>query len=182
MAYEPIAAVRVDSGLGFPQMDRAPEAASKTFKQGVPLVLASGYLQEAAFSGAEIVYGVSSESAHNLSVAGTATDLSEGAPINQPSAKIIPVGAWMRDGNVGFYAANGRTVFSIKLKDTQTFSQALIAAGTLYGLTKDGTSGFWYLDTTDTSGDNAVARLVGVDPNDNTRVYFQFDSTKRYFN
>lgn len=182
MAFEPIRAVRVDTGPGFPQMDRFPEAASKTFKTGVPLTLASGFLQECAFSGADIVHSVSAEDAHNLSVAGTAQELSEGTPPNQPSAKITPIGAWMRDGNVGAYAANGKTIFSIKLNTGQTFSQALIASGVLYGLTKDATSGFWFLDTTDTSGNNAVARIVGVDPGDNTRVWIQFDASKRYFN
>ena len=181
MAYEPIQVVRLASGLGFPQMDKAPEAATQSFKLGVPLSLSSGFLAESDFGTAVLIYGFSSEAAHNLAVAGTAQELSEGTPPNQPSAKIIPLGAWMRDGLVGFYAANGLTIFSIKLKDGQTFSQALVAGGTLYGLTKDGTSGFWYLDSADTSGNNAVARIVGVDPNDSTRVHFQIDASKRYF-
>ncbi len=180
MAYEPVKAVRV-TGLGFPAMDRGPEAASKTFQIGVPLSLSAGFLQETDFGSDTIVYGFSAEAAHNLTTAGTKQDLSEGTPPNQPNAVITPVGAWMRDGNVGFYAANGLTVFSIKLKTGQTFSQALLAAATLYGLFKDGASGFWYLDTTDTGGNNAVARIVDVDSSDNTRVFIQIDSTKRYF-
>lgn len=181
MAYEPIQAVQLLSGLGFPAMTRCPEKASQTFKQGVPLVLSGGYLQEAAFGAAEIIYGVSSEAGHNQASDGVAAELSEGTPPNQASAVITPIGAWLRDGKVGIYKADGSTVFSVKLKAGQTFSQALVAAGTYYGLVKDGTSNFWYLDSTDTSGDNAVAQLIGVDPSDSTRVFFQFKAALRYF-
>ena len=184
MAYGPIYAVRVEgSGSGMPAMNRYPEAASKTFKQGVPLVLVSGYLQEIDFSAQTIVHSFSTEPAHNLVAAGVEEGgTSEGTPQNMASGKIIPVGAWMKDGKVGVYHADGRTVFAISLKAGQTFSQALIASGTLYGLTKDGTTGFWYLDTADTSGDNAVLRVVDQDSRDNTWVFVQVDSTKRYFN
>lgn len=188
VVYEPIKAVRVLSSQGAsPQMVRELEGASKTFKLGVPLVLSSGYVQEAAFSGAEIVYGVSAEPAHNLTVAGTAQDLSEGTPPNQTSAVTTPIGAWIRDGRCGLYAANGSTVFSIALKAGQVFTQAMIAASTYYGLTKDGTTGFWYLDNTDTSGDNAVAVVIGVDPScpntvaGGSRVFFQFKAALRFF-
>lgn len=189
VSYEPIKAIKtLAGGTAFPAMGKFPEAASKTFKIGVPLTLSGGYLQEAAFSGADIVHGISSEAAHNLASAGTAQDLSEGTPPNQTAAVITPIGAWMRDGNIGEYLADGRTVFSIMLKDGQVFTQSLVANATLYGLTKDNTSGFWYLDNTDTSGNNAVAILLGVDPSSpNTvtlgaRVFFMFDESKRYFN
>jgi hypothetical protein len=83
--------------------------------------------------------------------------------------------------------ANGLTVFSIALKTGQVFTQALIIAGTLYGLTKDATSHFWYMDTTVTSGNSAVANLIGVDPSSpntaagGTRVFFQFAEASRYW-
>jgi hypothetical protein len=188
VAYEPIKAIKLLGGAGFPAMSRHSQGATLTTPLGVPLTLASGHLVESAFSSADIVYGVSSEPGGNLAVAGTAQNLSEGTPPNMPLAVITPVGAWVRDGLIGYYAADGKTVFSIMLKDGQVFTAAMMAGGTLYGITKDGTSGFWYLDNTDTSGNNAVARVVGVDPSSpNTvalgaRVFFQFDSTKRYFN
>ena len=189
VAYEPIKIWNTIQGLGFPASLRRPEGATQTFKQGVPLTLSSGFLIEAAFSSADIVYGISSEDAHNLAVAGTGTQESEGTPPNQPSAVITAVGAWPKDGNIGLYEANGNNVFSISLKATQTFTQALILnPATLYGLTKDATSGFWYLDTTDTTGNNAVAHLLGVDPScPNTsaggcRVFFSFGSAVRFFN
>lgn len=189
VSYEPIKAVRVLSSQGnSPQMIRELEDATQTFLQGVPTKLVAGYLQECDFVGADIVYGVSSEHAHNLTTAGTAQDLSEAAPPNQPSGITTPVGAWIRDGRLGVYGANGQTVFSIALKVGQTFSQALLVdPATLYGLTKDGASGFWYLDTTDTAGNNAVAILLGVDPSspnsatDGTRVFFMFAPSKRFF-
>lgn len=188
VAYEPIKAAGTLDGQGTVNMSRAPQAASQTYKPGVPLILVSGYLQEATFGAAQIVYGVAQEGGANLAVAGTSTTTSEGVPINQPSAKIFAPGAWMKDGKQGFYNADGRNVFSIMLKDGQVFTQAMVASGTLYGLVKDGTTGLWYLDNTDTSGDNAVARVLGVDsssPNTaagGARVYFQFDSAKRFFN
>lgn len=189
VSYEPIKLVKTLGLSGFPAGGREAEGASKTFKMGVPLVLSSGLLQEAAFGGAEIIYGVSQEAAHNLTTANTAEQgTSEGTPPNQASARIIPVGAWMKDGKIGYYAADGQNVFSIMLKDGQVFTQAMIAASTFYGLTKDGTSGFWYLDNTDTSGDNAVAVVIGLDsssPNTvagGARVWFQFKPALRYFN
>lgn len=188
VSYEPIKAVRLLSGLGMPAFERVPEAATQTFKTGVPLVLSGGNAQEAAFGGAEVIYGVSAEPGHNLTVAATAEQgYSEATPPNQASAKTIPVGAWTKDGRCGVYRADGNTIFSIALKAGQVFTQALIIPGTKYGLVKDGTSGFWYLDNTDTAGDNAVAEIVGNDdsaPNtvaDGARVFFRFTSTLRAF-
>lgn len=184
--YEPIKPWN-SGGAGFPRMTRQLEAASKTFKMGVPVKLVSGYLEECDFSGADIIYGFSTEAAHNLASSGVAQELSEGTPPNQTAAVITPVGAWPRDGRCGVYEANGETVFSIALKDGEVFTQALLASGTLYGLTKDGTTGHWFLDPTDTSGNNAVAILLGMDPSSpNTvaggcRVFFKVDPTKRFF-
>lgn len=186
VSYEPIKAVRLLGGLGFPVMLRVPENALETFVIGAPLVMSGGYLQECAFGGAEIVYGVAAENAHYLATDGLASDgYSEGSPQNQPTAKIIPVGAWAKDGKIGIYAADGKTVFSAALKAGQVFTQAMV--NTTYGITKDATSGFWYVDNTDVAGDNVVAKVLGVDdsaPNTTTggaRVFFQFLSTLRAF-
>lgn len=188
VSYEPIQAVRMSGSQGAtPAVTRQLEAATQTYKVGVPTRLVSGYLQECAFSGADIVYGISNEPAHNLTASGVAQDSSEGTPQNQASAITTAVGAWPRDGRCGVYNADGQNVFSIALLTGQVFTQALLAAGTLYGLTKDNTSGFWYLDPTDTSGNNAVAELLGVDPScPNTvaggcRVFFRFAPSKRFF-
>lgn len=189
VSYEPIKAVRMlGSQASTPSSRRAPEAATQTFKMGVPLKLdGSGNMVECDFVGADIVYGVNMEPPHNLAVAATAQDLSEGTPQNQPSGITTPVGAWIRDGNIGLYEATAQNVFSVALKATQVFTQALVIAGTYYRLIKDGTTGQWYLDNTLTGGNAGVAELVGLDsscPNTaagGCRVFFIFAYTKRYF-
>lgn len=184
VSYEPIKLYR-STGEGAPKVVHPPEGATKTFKTGVPIVLASGLAQEAAFAGAEIVYGVANEPAHNLAVAGTAQELSVATPPNQPSAKTIPLGAPIVNGTLEVYAANSLNEFTIMLLAGQVFTNAMV--GGTYGLTKDGTSGFWYLDNTDTSGDNAVADVRGVDPSspntaaDGARVVFVFNPLLREF-
>lgn len=188
VSYEAIQAVRVTgSSAATPTSTRAPEAATQTFQRGVPCMLSSGYQVEWTTGGANIIYGIAQEPAHNLTTSGTAQDESEGTPQNQPNAITTAIGAWPRDGNIGVYNADGKTVFSIALKSGQTFTQALMIAGTLYGLTKDATSAFWFLDTTVTSGNSAVAELLGFDstcPNTASggcRVFFQIAAAKRYF-
>jgi len=188
VAYEPIRAWRVLSQQGaLPAGFRFPEAATQTFLLGVPLRFVSGYLQECTFSAADVVAGISQEHAHNLAVAGTAQDLSEAAPQNQPSGITTPIGAWIRDGNCGLWAANGQTVFTASLKAGQTYTAALLVPGTYYALVKDATSGFWYIDNGTTAGNAAVCQLLGMDPtspNDGvngTRVQFQFKSSQRLF-
>lgn len=188
VSYEPIQIWNSDQGLGFPAMDRVVESATQTFKRGAPLTLSSGFLIEAAFSSADIVYGIATEDAHNLATSGVAVQSSQGTPQNQASAVITAPGAWPIDGKIGIVKANATNIFSIALKATQVFTQALIVnPATIYGLTKDTASGFWYLDTTDTSGNNAVATLLGVDPScPNTsaggcRVFFKFVAAARFF-
>ena len=184
VAYEPIRVAR-SVGEGAPRKVSPPEGATKTHKDGVPMVLSSGLAQEAAFGAAEIVHGVSIGPGSNLAVAGTAEELSLGAAPNMASSKIIPVGAPIKDGYSHMYAADGRTTFYIMLKDGQVFTNAMV--GATFGLVKDGTSGYWFMDNTDTSGDNAVAVCRGVDPSSpNTvalgaRVLFQFLAALRAF-
>lgn len=181
MAYRPIVAVRTLSGTGFPAQDRWGEKAHLTMPQGVPLMLSGGYVLEADFSGgASVVAGVSVEPAHNLDTDATAKYSSEGTPPNQSSAVITPVGAWIKDGTMGFYLADGRNVFLISLKSGQTFDATKNGGGP-YSLTKDGTTGFWYLDYTATGANASVAIPVDGVSDDNTLVLFQFKSTQRTF-
>lgn len=187
VSYEPIKIYRVQGTVGFPASSRDAEDATQTFKLGVPLRFVSGMLQECTFAAADVVVGVSSEAAHNLTAANTAQDLSEATPINQASAITTPVGAWPRDGKLGNYHADGITVFSAALKAGQVFAQSLIIPGTYYRLIKDSTSGLWYVDNTLTGGNAGVVNLMGVDPScpntaaDGSRVFFQFLSTQRYY-
>lgn len=187
VSYEPVKAVKVLSSQGnSPQLKRELEAASQTFQIGVPVTLdGSNNLVESIFSAADLVYGFSAEHAHNLTTAGTAQDLSEAAPQNQPSGITTPVGAWIRDGRLGVYVANAQTVFSIALKAGQVFAQSMV--GLTFGLTKDSPSGFWYLDNTDTTGNNAVFMVLENDssaPNTvagGARVFGQVIASKRVF-
>jgi hypothetical protein len=188
VTYEPMKAVRQQAGgMGVPTMKRELEAATQTFQIGVPLMLTAGYITEFSASGANIVYGVSYEPAHNLTTAGTGQNENEGSPVNQPNAVTTAIGAWIKDGRCGLYEANALNVFSIVLAATQVFTQALLVAGTLYGMTKDATTKLWYMDTTVTSGNSAVLQLLELDPScPNTaaggcRVLVQFAAAKRYF-
>lgn len=191
VTYEPFKAVRVaSSAAAAPAMERHPEAATQTFKIGVPVMLdGGGNIVEFSSAAPNIVYGVSYEPAHNLTVAGVKQDLSEAAPINQAGGVTTPIGAWIRDGKLGLYQANGLTVFSGVLKLGQIFTQALLIAGTSYGITKDATTGLWFIDTTVVAGNSAVVTIIGGDasptaPNDavqGARVLFFFTQSKRFF-
>ena len=185
--YEPIKFVKLQGQGGMPAVLRAPEAATQTMKIGTPIELTSGYAQEANFGGTELVYGVSMEAGHNLAVAGTAQQSSEGTPQNQPSAVTTPVGAWMRDGKLGIYLANGVNVFSAMLLDGGVFVQSLVSS-TRYALVKDGTTGFWYVDNTSSgTNDEHAVNILAVDPSSpnsatlGARVWFMFAPAARYF-
>ena len=188
VSYEPIRCVRVaSSSAAMPDQTRELEDSSQTFKLGVPVRFVSGYIRECSFSAADVVVGVSSEFAHNLTTQGTAQDENEGSPPNQPNAITTAIGAWPRDGRMGVYHANGQNIFSASAKAGQTFSQALILPGTYYRLIKDATSGFWYVDLTLTGGNAGVVNLLGYDtssPNTaagGVRVFFQFIETQRFY-
>lgn len=185
MAYEPIRLVRTLNGSQ-PAFLRALEAATQTFNEGVPLVLSSGYVQEAAFGGSEVVYGVSAERGHNLAAAGVAQELNEGDPPNQPSAVTTPVGAWVRDGKCGLWLADGNNVFSAKMLASETFDQSYVTS-TRYTLVKDGTSLYWYVTIASPGTDDEdCINILGQDPSTpntagNVRVFFMFNASARHW-
>src|SRR5690349_17419761 len=93
VSYEPIKVSYVLSSQGnTPALTRVPEAATQTFKLGVPLRLVAGYLQECTFVASDTVYGVSSEQAKNYTNAGG--NVTQGLPpilppsidLNEPAA------------------------------------------------------------------------------------------------
>ncbi len=184
MGYTPI--TLANAGGQVQLLDSAPEALTQTFSKGAVLKLSSGYLVAGdtanPWSSADVVYGVAAEAGHNLAASGTAeAGYSEGAPQNQTSGRTIPVGARIKDGTVKFYRADGNNLFLASLKATQTFSQALVIAGTYYALVYDSSSTFWYVDSTDTSGNNNVVEIVSGISNDTTKVIFRFIASQRYF-
>lgn len=184
--YQPVS-IAYSIGEGAPEMDRWPEAATQTFKRGAPLELVSGYLQEADFGGADVIVGFAMEDAHNLTVAGTGETLSAGVPINQTSASIIPMGAPLSDGNIGFYKVGGRNKFQAHLELGDVFTQALVASGTFYTLEKDATTGIWFIDIDETSGNDAIVKIEKLlDPGQNSattgaRVVFSVLPAQAYF-
>lgn len=184
MPYDPIKLAY--SGSAAQSHDRWPEAASQTFKLGRVLRSSSGNLAASdtadPWTAADVVVGIASEAGHNLTTAGTAEPAtSEGTPRNQPSAKIFAKGAWIKDGKCGFYPANGSNVFEASLKAGQTFTQSLVVAGSYYAIKYDATSGFEYVDSTDTIGNNCVAEIIGGLSHDNTKVLIRFKAGQRYF-
>lgn len=187
VSYEPMKHVRSAGGTGFPKTKREGEGATQTFNLGVPTMLSSGNLVELTTAADNLVYGVNYEPPHNLTTANTSQELSEAKPPNQPSGVTTPVGAWVRDGKLGVYLANSENVFSIMMKDGQTFAQADLVAGTKYGIVKDATTGFWFLDETIVAGNAIKLTLLGVDPSskntvaDGARVWVMFATGERYF-
>jgi len=180
MAYGPI---QFAQNLGLTQPLAAdPEAASQTFKPGTPLRVVSGYIAAAdsTWAAADIIVGFSQGAGKNLTSSGVTEDgYSIGSPIGQSSAKIIPTGAPVLRGNCLYTRCDGNTIFRASLKSGQTFSQALLIPGTLYSLQKDATTGYWFIDSTDTAGNDAVAEITGVDPSDSTFVYFKIGASRR---
>jgi len=152
----------LSSNTGTPQTRRLLEKATQTFLQGTPVVVeaASGYLiASPTISSALTIAGFSQEAAANLTASGTAQTLSQGAPINQSNAVIIPGGAWPNDGRNGVWIADNQTIFIGTVKDDQT--PAITDVGLIYGLTKDGTSNLWYVDKTITAaGSGAILEIV----------------------
>lgn len=163
-----------------------PEGATQTFKAGAVLRAVSGQARIAdtadPWSAADIVLGVAAEPGKNLTTAGTdEMGYSMGAPPNQTSAKTIPAGAPYKSGYTGFWPANGTNIFRASLLSGQVFSNALVIPGTFYAVKYDSTSGFFYIDPTDTSGNNAVAEIVGPVDGDTSMVQFKWKATQRAY-
>jgi hypothetical protein len=74
------------------------------------------------------------------------------------------MGAPLSDGQMGFYVANDQVWFKAKTDSAHTLAQADI--GAIYGLTKDGTCNYWYVDTTITAvNSGACVRVTElIDP------------------
>lgn len=195
-----IQAIKTISG-NTPLTDAKPEKAGKTFLEGVPVMLTSGFTQEwdanvAAASPTVGIIGVSKQPGANLgsdgagqpvppfgSVGFPGTSTTFGSVQYEPSAVNIPEGAPFSDG---------RTIYEVAVEDTIFIGQFDNAAGTVdadytpvatdiskeYGLTKDST-GHWYVDKAKaTVGTNTVVVIEAIDPSTgsvvNGNVLFRF--------
>ena len=162
---QPIAPYR-DEGLHSTPSDQKPEAASQTFKVGAPLVWSSGYLAEAGTNPTEI-FGVSLAAGHGFTYAG--------GPAVAVDEAIPPLNL------CGFVPIGPGVIFAISVDKAsgQGTSSAILAQaseGVTFGITKDSTTGYWYLDV-DKTATYLVVRVVGfIDPPStvNGRVQVKF--------
>jgi hypothetical protein len=125
------------------------------------LVLSSGYaVESAAISTAVKICGFSNEPSHNLAAAGVGgLGATYGAVPNQPSAKIIIVGSPPQDGYIGCELAVEDTLFLGWTDSAHTL--AVTDPGSIFGVTRDSTSGLWFVDTTITAaGSGAILECV----------------------
>lgn len=118
-----------------------------------------------------IILGISNEAGHNLATSGTpgpgggAYPLLPGSPVNQPSAVIIPGGAWPTDGTLGVALGTNINEFVGIEGGSTTDADGTIAQaqlGAIYGLTQDATTKFWYVDIDkSTAAGGACVEIVG---------------------
>ena len=151
---------------------RISEKSSNTQLIGTPcFVDTTGFALErtAIDDGTKVIAGFTVEAAHNLTTSGTKKDLTYGSVQNQSSAVNIPIGAPISDGTLGFYVASQMVLFKAKTDDAHTLAQADIGgvpSTSTFGLTKDGTSNYWFVDTTITAvASGACVEIVElIDP------------------
>lgn len=156
------------------------EKSTQTFLPGTPVQIdvagATGFLiacPAMTSVATAIIAGFSLEKGHNLTTSGTAptsgADVNEGSPVNQPLAVIIPGGAWPSDGSQGVALAADINQFIGIEGGSTTDADGTIAQsqlGSIFGLTKDATTNYWYVDIDKTTAaGGACVEIVGfVDP------------------
>lgn len=145
----------IGSSDALPLIRSLPQKASLTIKLGTPVVLSSGYLIErTAIDGAtKVIAGFTLQAGDNLASDGTApvggSGITYGSVPNQASAKNIPIGAPPADGTMIIAVAADTNIFYAKTDDAHTV--AVTDLGSIFGLTKDSTTGLWFVDTTITA-------------------------------
>jgi len=155
---------------GSAPMRNLAEAASQTFNQGVPVQLASGYIQECASIvsvATAIIAGFSLAPGAGLTSAGVPKVLVTGWKVpNQSSAVVQPIGAPLNDGTNQFTQARGDLTFIGTVGNSNTAANATLAqtmVGAIFGLTKDAGNNFWYVDNYITTAANgACVEVVGL--------------------
>ena len=176
------------------RQQRIIEEASQTFAAGVPVMITvadGGLTLWNGTSITTIIAGISYEPASNLGTTGASapTPLSPfsgvgavsgtfGTVPNQSSAKNIAHGAPLNDGRCGFTIGGPDVIFSAAFGSNNVATTPAATDVTVqYGLTKDGTNTYWYVDKNKTGG-SAVLTVIGLDPRDTpaagTRVLFTF--------
>lgn len=165
------------TGPGTQPTQRMLEKAAQAFQQGTPVqvdvaggtgfIIACPAMVDAASAK---IQGIAQEPASNLTTSGVAQtqNLSYKVP-NQPNAIVTPIGAPPNDGTVGLYLAVDQQTFNGLLGNSTTAANAILAqtmVDSIMGLTKDATTGFWYVDMIKTTvGAGACVQIVSlIDP------------------
>lgn len=175
MPVAQIRAIRTVSGNS-PLVRRLPEEANQAFKPGVPVMLAAdgGVEEWDGTTTANAIVGFSLEAASGLAATGQPkaqfATLSQANVPFQPSAVTVPEGSPLNDGRVGVEIATPDSIFFAEIGPSQT--RAATDIGQSYGLTKEASSGQWYVDKTKT-GASAVVKVVALDQNDPQGVHIQ---------
>lgn len=169
MAYIPIGVRKVTGvNAAFPPTERYDEKETQTFKIGVPVQFSAGYVQECATiddaSPTDLILGIATEPGNNLTTAGVPKTLTYGSVQNQASAVLIPVGAPPNDGKMGVILAGPNVEFYAATRATHALAATDI--GSDFGLTKDGGTGYWFVDTDITAAGDGSCLVVTelIDP------------------
>jgi hypothetical protein len=165
------------TGPGTNPTQRPLEKASQTFLYGTPVQIdvagTTGFLiacPAMTSAATAIILGISQEAASNLTTSGVAQtqNLVNKVP-NQPNAVITAIGAPPNDGTCGVYLAMDQTTFVGLLGNSGTAANATLAQAqvmAIFGMTKDATTAFWYIDQniTTTAGGACVEIVSLIDP------------------
>jgi hypothetical protein len=182
---QPIIPYRVVDTMGAQAaVRRFQEKAGQTFLIGTPVQIdvagATGFLiacPAMTSVATALIAGFSLEIGHNLATSGVTPPggamQTAGAPQNQPSAVIIPGGAWPFDGTLpgscGVHLAADVNDFIGTEGGSTTDADGTIAQAqfdNIYGLTKDLGNNYWYVDIDKaTAATGACVQIIGfIDP------------------
>lgn len=163
-----------------PYTSAQPEKAGQTFAFGTPVQLSGGYVQ--AWDGATVtagILGIAESFGLNLAsnglgaptppfggITGTGAIQTYGSVPNEPNAVNIALATPISDGRTLYMEPNQDNIFQALFDNSAgnvaadwTPTQADL--GVNYGLTKDATKPYWYVDKNKT-GANAVLQIVGL--------------------
>lgn len=162
-----------------PRVDSSrDEAATQTFKIGVPVQLTSGtvaiWAGDPNTTNGTKIFGIAKSDGASLATAGVALQKSWGSVPFQASAKKI-LRPFFNNGKTTVVLANPDTIF---YGQVGAASLSGVTVGAVYGLTVD-TDGHWYVDTSKTTttagSENVAVEIVGFDSVDTARgVLFKF--------
>lgn len=163
------------------------EGATQTFKAGTPLEMSGGnYI---AWDGVApdqdpVILGISLQAGQNFAVAATPVPSNYGSVQNQSSAvNVFGTGPVILAGQPFAVAGSGNVFAGLFGNAGASQLPATTDIGVYYGLTKDSTTGYWYVDKAKTADADVAVLITGLDPQTssnlanitvNTRVLFNF--------